>query len=121
MANKKSAKKDIIKNKRNKLRNGHFKSLMKTSIKKALSAIESNSEDSTSLVRIALKQIDKTVAKGIIHKNKGNRKKSSLSKKSKVISVIEAKEEKKSTKKVTPKTVATKNKTTKAKKETAEK
>ena len=81
MANKKAAKKDILINKRNKLRNIHFKSLMKTSIKKAESAIESNDKELVSTVRTALKQIDKTAAKGIIHKNSAARKKSSLAKK----------------------------------------
>lgn len=81
MANKKAAKKDILINKRNKLRNVHFKSLMKTCIKKAESAIENNDKELVTTVRIALKQIDKTAAKGIIHKNSAARKKSSLAKK----------------------------------------
>ncbi len=81
MANKKAAKKDILINKRNKLRNVHFKSLMKTSIKKAESAIENNDKELVTTVRVALKQIDKTAAKGIIHKNSAARKKSSLAKK----------------------------------------
>ncbi len=81
MANKKAAKKDILTNKRNNLRNSHFKSLMKTRIKNAESAIESNDKETVSIVRIALKQIDKTASKGIIHKNSAARKKSSLSKK----------------------------------------
>ena len=81
MANKKAAKKDILTNKRNNLRNTHFKSLMKTRIKSAESAIESNDKETVSIVRIALKQIDKTASKGIIHKNSAARKKSSLSKK----------------------------------------
>ena len=54
---------------------------MKTRIKNAESAIESNDKETVSIVRIALKQIDKTASKGIIHKNSAARKKSSLSKK----------------------------------------
>ncbi|MBH38312.1 30S ribosomal protein S20 [bacterium] len=81
MANKKAAKKDILTNKRNKLRNTHFKSLMKTCIKNAESAIENNTKETPSIVKIALKQIDKTASKGIIHKNSAARKKSSLAKK----------------------------------------
>ena len=81
MANKKAAKKDILTNKRNNLRNTHFKSLMKTRIKNAESAIESNDKETVTIVRNALKQIDKTASKGIIQKNSAARKKSSLSKK----------------------------------------
>jgi small subunit ribosomal protein S20 len=81
MANKKAAKKDILTNKRNKIRNSHFKSLMKTRIKKAEQALESNDKETVSIVRLALKQIDKTASKGIIHKNVAARKKSNLAKK----------------------------------------
>ena len=81
MANKKAAKKDILTNKRNNLRNTHFKSLMKTQIKNAESAIETKDKETVSIVQTALKQIDKTASKGIIHKNAAARKKSSLAKK----------------------------------------
>jgi small subunit ribosomal protein S20 len=81
MANKKAAKKDILTNKRNKIRNTHFKSLMKTRIKKAEQALESNDKETVSIVRLALKQIDKTASKGIIHRNVAARKKSNLAKK----------------------------------------
>ena len=81
MANKKAAKKDILTNKRNKIRNTHFKSLMKTRIKKAEQALESNDKEKVSIVRLALKQIDKTASKGIIHRNVAARKKSNLAKK----------------------------------------
>ncbi len=81
MANKKAAKKDILTNKRNKTRNTHFKSLMKTTIKNAVVAIENKDENAVETVKIALKQIDKTSSKGIIHKNQAARKKSKLAKK----------------------------------------
>ncbi|RAP25949.1 30S ribosomal protein S20 [Candidatus Marinamargulisbacteria bacterium SCGC AG-333-B06] len=81
MANKKAAKKDILTNKRNNIRNTHFKSLMKTRIKLAESAIDTKNKEAASIIRIALKQIDKTASKGIIHKNAAARKKSSLAKK----------------------------------------
>ena len=79
MANKKASIKDVIRTKRNRLRNVHFKSLMKTLIKKANQAIES--KDTETVVRKALTQIDKTASKGIIHKNAAARKKSTLAKK----------------------------------------
>ena len=80
MANKKAAKKDILINKRNNTRNTHFKSLMKTEIKKAVQAIENKEENAIETIRMALKQIDKTSGKGIIHKNQAARKKSNLAK-----------------------------------------
>ena len=52
MANKKAAKKDILTNKRNNLRNTHFKSLMKTRIKNAESAIESNDKETVTIIVI---------------------------------------------------------------------
>lgn len=81
MANKKAAKKYVLVTKRNNERNTKYKSLMKTEIKKALTAIESNDENAETIVRSALKQIDKTTSKGIIHKNSASRKKSSIAKK----------------------------------------
>ena len=79
MANKKAAKKYILVSKRNNLRNSHFKSKMKTFIKNAEEAIEKKEKDAAEKVNIALKQIDKTQSKGIIHKNSAARKKSKLS------------------------------------------
>ena len=80
MANKKAAKKYILVTKRNNLRNTHFKSLMKSTIKKAIQAIEDKDKDASTIVNQALKQIDKTAGKGIIHKNSAARKKSNLAK-----------------------------------------
>ena len=81
MANKKAAKKDILTNKRNRLRNVHAKTLMKTHIKKAVTAIEEKSKEADTVIKVALKQIDKTASKGIIHKNAAARKKSTLQRK----------------------------------------
>ena len=51
---------------------------MKTLIKKAEEAISNKDKDAVEKVKIALKQIDKTQSKGIIHKNLASRKKSKL-------------------------------------------
>jgi len=80
MANKKASKKDIRTNERNKERNKHFKSILKSAVKKAVAAVESKSKDAENLVKIAIRQVDKTISKGILHKNTGARKKSSLAK-----------------------------------------
>lgn len=79
MANVKSAKKRVkvskVRNERNKARN----SALKTAIKKANAAIESNAADKEVLVRAAVKKIDQAAAKGLIHKNNAARKVSALS------------------------------------------
>jgi len=56
-------------------RNKHYKSKMNSSIKKFLNADKKESDKQFSEV---IKLIDQVAAKGIIHKNKANNKKSKL-------------------------------------------
>ena len=56
-------------------RNTHYKSKMNSSIKKFLNADKKESDKQFSEV---IKLIDQVAAKGIIHKNKANNKKSKL-------------------------------------------
>ena len=60
------------------LYNNHYKSLMKTLIKKVLSS--SDREEATTLKNEAFKVIDKIASKGIIHKNKASNQKSRVTK-----------------------------------------
>jgi small subunit ribosomal protein S20 len=79
--NIKSVKKDVIKSRKNHLRNIAAKSAMKTFIKKAKLIIDSHSGDTaaiTEAVRVACKTVDKTAERGIIHKNQAARRKSRL-------------------------------------------
>ena len=62
---------------RNKARN----SALKTSIKQANAAIETNAADKVEVVKAAVKSIDQAAAKGIIHKNCAAHKKSAMIKK----------------------------------------
>ncbi len=78
MANKKSSKKNILINERNRKRNVHYKSLVKTVIKKSLSAIEEATDDRETVVKNALRTIDKTVSKGVLNKKAAARRKSRL-------------------------------------------
>ena len=78
MANIKSAKKDILSTARNRARNLHFRSRLRSAVKKALTAIEANAADREQFVRNALRIIDKTVSKGVIKKASAARKKSRL-------------------------------------------
>lgn len=78
--NIKSAKKRVkvaaAKTLQNKI-NSH----LKTELKKANAAIESNAADKAEAVKVAVKKIDQAAAKGILHKNTAARKKSALDKK----------------------------------------
>lgn len=82
MPNIKSVKKDVIKSRKNHLRNISAKSAMKTYIKKARTAIDAHGEANVTqeAIRLACKSIDKTAERGIIHKNQAARRKSRLMK-----------------------------------------
>ena len=57
--------------------NNHYKSMMKTSMKKVLSS--TSKEDASVLKDEAFKIIDKVASKGVIHKNKAANQKSRVS------------------------------------------
>ncbi len=81
MPNIKSSEKDVKKSAENRLYNKAIKSEVKTTLKRAISAIEAQSADAAEHVKIAGSKLDKAAAKGIIHKNKAARQKSRLAKK----------------------------------------
>lgn len=76
MANHKSAIKRIQIGERNRLRNRHYKTRLKTQIKK-LRSIESR-EEGEKVYRDTTALLDKLATKGIIHKNKAANQKSKL-------------------------------------------
>lgn len=78
MPNIKSAKKRVIVNNKRADRNKSRNTALKTAIKKANAAIESNAADKEVLVKAAVKKIDQASAKGLIHMNNAARKKSAL-------------------------------------------
>ncbi len=78
MPNIKSAKKRVLVNKTKAARNKSANSALKTAIKKANAAIETNAADKAEVVAVAVKKIDQAAAKGLIHKNNAARKKSAL-------------------------------------------
>ena len=80
MANNKSAKKRVLVNQTKAARNKSRNSAMKTAIKKAHVAAETNAADKEAVVRAAIKKVDQACAKNLIHKNNAARKKSALSK-----------------------------------------
>lgn len=80
MPNIKSVKKDVIKSRKNHLRNVSAKSAMKTFIKKARNLVQSGDAGAEAAVRQAISAIDKTAERGIIHRNAAARRKSRLMK-----------------------------------------
>lgn len=81
MPNIKSAKKRVLVNKTKAARNKSTNSALKTAIKKANIAIDTNAADKAELVNAAFAKIDQAAAKGLIHKNNAARKKSALANK----------------------------------------
>ncbi len=81
MPNVKSAKKRVKVIAKKTERNKAINSALKTEIKKANAAIDTNADNKAEAVRVAIKAIDKASAKGILHKNTAARKKSSLARK----------------------------------------
>lgn len=80
MPNIKSAKKRVLvtlsKTNTSKAQN----TALKTAIKKAHTAVTANAADKDAVVKAAMKKVDQSVTKGLIHKNNGARKKAALAK-----------------------------------------
>ena len=81
MANIKSAKKRIKVNQKKAANNKSRNTALKTAIKKANAAIETNADNKDELIKDAVKKIDQAASKNLIHKNCAARKKSNLAKK----------------------------------------
>ncbi len=79
MANIKSAKKRAVQSEQRRASNNILTSIYRTHVKKVLTAV-ANKEvaGADAALKVALPVIDKTAAKGIIHKNKAARCKSRL-------------------------------------------
>ena len=80
MPNIKSAKKRVKVIATKTARNKATKSALRTAVKKAYYAVDTNADNKTEAVRLAIKKIDQATAKGILHKNTAARRKSSLAK-----------------------------------------
>ena len=79
MANIASAKKRARQAVKRRLHNASFRSLMRTLVKKVITAINSGDKEAASgAYKEAVPVIDRLVNKGIIHKNKAARHKSRL-------------------------------------------
>lgn len=81
MPNIKSAKKRVITSAKKKENNNVIEQRTKTSIKKfEKTIVEENKESAKEKLDVAIKNIDKAVSSGLMHKNKAARQKSRLMK-----------------------------------------
>ncbi len=78
MASHKSAKKRIRTTERRRIINKNNESRIKTLVKKTLTS--TNKEEAEKVYKDAVSIIDKSVSKGIIHRNNAARKKAALTK-----------------------------------------
>ncbi|NMB34582.1 MAG: 30S ribosomal protein S20 [Clostridium sp.] len=80
MPNIKNAIKRVKTAKSKTLRNNIKRSSMRTNIKKFNEAVANNDTNAENLLKNAVKSLDKSAAKNIIHKNTAARRKSKLAK-----------------------------------------
>jgi small subunit ribosomal protein S20 len=79
LANTKSALKRMRSNMRKRLRNRMILSRTRTALRRAREALAAGQPDEV-LIREAISQLDRAVAKGVIHRNNAARRKSRLMK-----------------------------------------
>ena len=83
MPNNASAEKRMRQEQKRRAHNRSVKTIVKTQIGKARTAIASrtvNAEDAEAVVRAAVSELDRAAKKGVIHKNNAARRKSRLMK-----------------------------------------
>ncbi len=81
MANIKSQQKRIKTNEKARLRNKSVKSALRTYTRRVDEAIEAgDTEKAQELARVASRQLDKAVSKGVIHQNQAANRKSKIAK-----------------------------------------
>ena len=80
MANIKQQKKRILTSEKARQRNQHYRSLMRTRIKSAMTVLEGGEkgDETKATVMAAVSTIDRACAKGVIHRNAAARKKGEL-------------------------------------------
>ncbi len=78
MANIKSSKKDIIRSRRNRVKNASWKTRLKTEVRKSRTLVTTKSEEAAEQVRVASRLLDKAATKGVIHPRQAARRKSRL-------------------------------------------
>jgi hypothetical protein len=81
MANIKSQKKRILTNEKARLRNQAVRSAVRTEIRKFREAVAAGDKDAAEVqLRVASRALDKSVSKGVFHRNNAANKKSNMAK-----------------------------------------
>ena len=78
MANKKAARKFVLKSRKRAMANTIVRSKLKTLIKKFRASVKENADTRELAVRACVSALDKAAKRGIIHRNAVNRKKSAF-------------------------------------------
>lgn len=78
MATTRSALKRMRQGEKRRLRNQTIRSRVRTAVKKARLALDDKSQDIRAQVAEAIRNLDKAVTKGVVHRNTAARKKSAL-------------------------------------------
>lgn len=78
MAKIRSALKRGRQNEKRRLRNRGVRSKVRTALKASRSELIQQSQDARGLVAEAIRELDKAVSKGVVHRNTAARKKSAL-------------------------------------------
>ena len=78
MANTSSARKRIKQNERRRLRNRALRSAIRSAVKTARAAVAAKAPKAAEDVHAAIRELDRAVSRGVIHRNTAARKKSSL-------------------------------------------
>ncbi|MGL4832539.1 MAG: 30S ribosomal protein S20 [Propionibacteriaceae bacterium] len=87
MANIKSQKKRIRTNEKSRMRNKAVKAALRTNVRRFNDAIEAGDiEKAQELAKVATRQLDKAVSKGVIHKNQAANRKSAVAVKAAALS-----------------------------------
>ena len=89
MPNIKSQKDRVVQAKKEAMHNKAIKTSLKTVIKKADAAIDSNAADKDAMIRAAVAAIDSAKSKGVIHKNTAARKISRMAKRNNKVSAAQ--------------------------------
>ena len=89
MPNIKSQKDRVVQAKKEALHNKVIKTSLKTVIKKADAAIDSNAADKDAAIRAAVAAIDSAKSKGVNHKNTAARKISRMAKRNNKVSAAQ--------------------------------
>ena len=79
MANIKQQKKRVLTNEKRRLRNKSVRSAVRTEIRKFREAVESGDKAAAEAqLRVASRKLDKSVSKGVFHRNNAANKKSNM-------------------------------------------